>query len=180
MVGSYNIVAECFDAKGHPWAVRAPYVKKALIKHNFDILALQELSPGQALDITRWFPNHRLFVLCQTPSDVPAGAIVEGEAISAWAGKHTGATLNGILVRAEYLVPDILTCLDASKETSEKTGRFWLNESPFEVPIPANCRTLDKGFGNMNTYRAVLWVKLRVNGKILYVFCSHYPLSGGE
>jgi hypothetical protein len=60
-------------------------------------------------------------------------------------------------------------------------GRFWLNEEPDVVPTNTDRGEIDKGFGNMNTYRAVLWTKVQVlDEKTLFVFNSHYPLSGGN
>ena len=37
----------------------------------------------------------------------------------------------------------------------------------------------DKRFGNMNTYRGVMWLKLiNKDNRPVFVFNSHYPLSG--
>jgi hypothetical protein len=64
-----------------------------------------------------------------------------------------------------------------------EANRFWLNEEPETVPQNTDRGTTDKGFGNMNTYRARLWTKIEEfneseSQQNLFVFNSHYPLSG--
>lgn len=60
-------------------------------------------------------------------------------------------------------------------------GRFWLNEEPDSIPQNIDRGETDKGFGNINTYKAVLWVKIQTdNSKELFIFNSHYPFSGNN
>ena len=59
-----------------------------------------------------------------------------------------------------------------------ESGRFWLNEQPLEIPTSTDRSVTDKGFKNMNTYRAVLWLRIQRGQQSLCVFNSHYPLDG--
>lgn len=177
---SYNIGVDFFDDKDvttdgrHHWSFRAPFVKQLLGTISADIMCLQELSPAQALELAAIFAGRfESIFLSQTPSEVePAGSIIYGEEVSGWAGKRLGTPLIGIFVNksTNYVI------------AREETGRFWLNETPDEVPTAYDRDETDKGFGNMNTYRAVLWCKVinLTNGDPIYIFNSHYPLSGNS
>lgn len=170
---SYNITAHYFDRNDttederHKWHTRKTHVKEILGKLNPGIMCLQELSPDQANELAQHFENYTGLFLSQTPSEIETGLIVVGTDVSKWIGKNIGTPLIGIFVKNDDCV--IL-----------ESGRFWLNENPDDIPTNQDRAITDKGFGNMNTYRAVLWAKIedRVNGKIFYVFNSHYPLSG--
>jgi tetratricopeptide (TPR) repeat protein len=175
-VASYNITADFFDNKDntadqhHHWKYRAPFVKVLLKGLYPDIMCLQELSAQQALELHQYFNReggYKSIFLSQTPSEVETGAIACGEQVQEWSNKFLGASLIG-------------TFINKSFEFIE-TGRFWLNETPHLVPTAQDRGEIDKGFGNMNTYRAVLWAKVKMEGnKSLYIFNSHYPLSGNN
>lgn len=169
---SANVCADFFDPKDeklsrHRWAERASAVEERQRQLDADVFALQELSPAQALYFCEKFPDYEGVFLSQTPSDIDAGVIARGAEVADWVGKYVGTALIGTFVRKGCLI---------------KTGRFWLNEEPHKVPTARDRAETDKGFGNMNTYRAVLWVKVADSKskkrKALYVFNSHYPLSG--
>ena len=174
-VCSWNVCADFFG-KGthHEWSARAPKVKSYLANGNFDVICLQELSPDQALEIYTYINDsndnkYNMITLSQTPSEVPTGAIVVNEEVGEWVGKFVGTALISILVKGEIT----------------KSGRFWLNSEPHELPTNTDRTITDKGFGNMNTYRAVLYCSVKIPGKSgpdreLYVFNSHYPISGGN
>jgi len=171
-VASWNITADFFDKKEeeyqiHNWNNRQPSVLKTLKNLNNDIIGLQELSPNQAVIISEIKEYQSLF-LSQTPSDIEPGLIVDGLGVKDWINKNIGTPLIGLLFK-----PDIYDII--------QQGRFWLKEDPDSLPIYKDRSLTDKGFGNMNTYRAVLWIKLKHKStkKILFVFNSHYPLSGG-
>ncbi len=175
-VVSYNVTADFFDNKDttpdkrHTWANRAPHVKAHLEQTGADVINLQELSPEQSAELADHFKDkYDAIFLSQTPSDIkPTGAIVDGNNVQSWIGKRAGTPLVGILVSKDF---DIVN-----------TGRFWLNENPDTVPINTDRATTDKGFGNMNTYRATLWAELmhKESGQKVFMFNSHYPLSGGN
>jgi len=136
------------------------------IKHRLPhILALQELSPDQAYEFAQLEGYEPMF-LSSTPSEVEAGAIAGRDDIHEWRGKNVGTALTGFIFR-----PDVLTLL--------RCGRFWLNENPDALPAYTDRGETDKGFGNMNTYRAVLYACLKhvQSGREVYVFNSHYPLK---
>jgi hypothetical protein len=135
-----------------------------------DIICLQELSPNQALELHEYFGNrlgYSSVFLSQTPSEIEAGLIAFGDKVGNWCGKNIGTPLVGTFISKGFKLLE--------------WGRFWLNEEPDVVPTNADRGEIDKGFGNMNTYRAVLWAKVQVlDEKALFVFNSHYPLSGGN
>ena len=79
--------------------------------------------------------------LSQTPSEVTVGAIAYGAEVSDWCGKHTGTPLVGTFISKACKFLEV--------------GRFWLNEEPDSVPTNTDRGAIDKGFGNMNTYRGV-------------------------
>jgi hypothetical protein len=88
-----------------------------------------------------------------------------GEDVGKWCGKNVGTPLVGTFVKSNYKFLEV--------------NRFWLNRDPDQVPTDKS--TPDKGFGNKNTYRAVLWTKVQGDGdKELLIFNSHYPLSAGN
>lgn len=171
---SYNITADFFDNKDatidqrHHWKYRAPFVKVLLKTLYPDIICLQELSAEQAFVLHQYLNReggYQSIFLSQTPSEVETGAIVRGEEVNGWGNKFLGASLIGTFINKSFAFV--------------KTGRFWLNEEPDLVPAVQDRGKTDKGFGNMNTYRAVLWAKVQLdNSKSLYIFNSHYPLSG--
>jgi hypothetical protein len=59
-------------------------------------------------------------------------------------------------------------------------GLCWLKPDHNVIPSPDQLDrgTSDKGFGNFNTFRATFWIELEINNRKIYVFNSHYPLSG--
>ena len=134
-----------------------------------DIICLQELSPNQAMELNTYLSDegYKSIFLSQTPSAVSTGAIVYGEQVSEWCGKFIGTPLVGTFISKLYKFIDV--------------GRFWLNETPESIPQNTDRGETDKGFGNINTYRAVLWTKIQLeNNDILFVFNSHYPLSSNN
>jgi len=171
---SWNVAVDFFDGKDktedqrHTWPVRRNAVFRTLEQVDPDVVGLQELSPGQAVEFGQLEPYKSLF-LSSTPSEVPTGAIVGREEVGEWIGKFVGTALTGLLWR-----PDRLELQDC--------GRFWLNERPDELPTLTDRGETDKGFGNMNTYRAVLYATLKhlATGREVCVFNSHYPLKFGE
>ncbi len=169
---SYNITVDYFDAKDttkdkhHQWQSRASVAKKLLGKLAPDIICLQELSPNQALELAKDLGKEYCSIfLSQTPSQIEAGSIVYGEDAAAWTNKFTGTPLIGMFISKSWHFKNV--------------GKFWLKEQPFSIPEHQDRGTSDKGFGNMNTYRAVLWASIKNNeDKVLFIFNSHYPLSG--
>jgi tetratricopeptide (TPR) repeat protein len=170
---SYNVVADFFDENDktpdhrHHWENRKPIIYKLLCILATDIMCFQELSPRQAFELAEYFAGEfNARFLSQTPSEIPTGAIIDGAGMKEWVGKFAGTPLVGTFARKIYKISE--------------QGRFWLNDKPDEVPVKADRGETDKGFGNMNTYRAVLWLKLSSGheDKELFVFNSHYPLNG--
>ena len=174
---SYNITADFFDSndktldKRHSWFVRRKYVIQLLRQHKADVICLQELSPIQAYQLAVEFvEEYESVFLSQTPSEIePTGAIVRNQEVKSWINKICGTPLIGIFYKTKMY-------------SLAKMDRFWLNESPNEIPTKRDRGKTDKGFGNMNTYRAVLWIKLESllwnKEKAFYIFNSHYPLDG--
>jgi endonuclease/exonuclease/phosphatase family metal-dependent hydrolase len=169
---SFNITADFFDKKeidykNHTWANRRKAVFETIKQKSPDVLALQELSPDQAFELTD-IAGYKSFFLSQTPSQVEVGLIVEGKTVKEWIGKNVGTPLIGIFYKENKF------------EFIDK-GRFWLKEEPDVLPVYTDRSETDKGFGNMNTYRATLWVHLKHlnSNKSVFAFNSHYPLSGG-
>lgn len=172
-VVSYNVVAsfsvledrDQTPDKRHSWAFRNKYVKEAIERQEPDVICLQEMAQEQAFELAVYFgSNYESFFLSQCPSDIEAGIIARGEEVKEWIGKYVGTALTGIFVKNGIEILD--------------QGRFWFNENPLEVPTSKDRGTIDKGFGNMNTPRAEHWVKLLRDEHIVFVFNSHYPLSG--
>lgn len=172
---SYNIAVDFFDGRDqteekiHTWQVRAKLCKELIVKVAPDIFCLQELSPDQASELSDYFgkKGYEAKFLCQTPSEIAAGEIADGEALQSWIGKNVGTALIGTFF--------------SNKWSLVEEGVFWLNDNPYEIPTNKDRGETDKGFGNMNTYRAVFCTKLEMTdqpSKCLYVFNSHYPLSG--
>ncbi len=174
---SYNITVDFFDKKDttedkhHHWKYREPFVKKLLADLYPDVMCLQEVSPDQAIELDAYFGNkgYKSAFLSQTPSELETGEIVYGSDVVNWNGKFVGTFPLGILVSEDWKFTE--------------TGRFWLNEDPDSIPQNTDRGTTDKGFGNANTYRAVLWTQIEKEDEYqnsLFVFNSHYPLSGGN
>lgn len=174
---SYNITASFFDRNDktddqrHCWVNRVSYVIRVLEKYEARVWCLQELSVRQAIELYNYFKeNYDCFFLNQTPSDIETtGEIVRNGQIVNWENvANIGTPLIGIFVKK------------TSGLRIEETGRFWLNENPDAIPTNRDRAETDKGFGNRNTYRAVLWAKIfdEITNNYVYVFNSHYPLSG--
>lgn len=173
---SYNITADFFDSKDsteekiHSWSVRSFFCKELILKVNPDIMCLQELSPDQAYELGEYFNQYgyQSRFLSQTPSDIKAGDIVDSSGVKDWIGKFVGTPLVGVFFSDKWIL--------------SATNCFWLNENPDEIPTIQDRGETDKGFGNMNTYRAVFYTKLEMKNqdKSLYIFNSHYPLSGNN
>lgn len=172
---SYNVAADFFDKndtttdKRHYWQYRAPFVKKLLQNINADIMCLQELSPNQAIELAADLASfgYSARFLCQIPSEIEAGTIADEEQVKAWKGKNCGTPLIGTFINQDWKIVE--------------AGRFWLNEAPHALPHQTDRGETDKGFGNKNTYRAVLWTKIEnAAQKNLFIFNSHYPLSGNN
>jgi tetratricopeptide (TPR) repeat protein len=174
---SYNVTADYFDEEDktedghHHWQFRATFVIKLLSAVYPDIICLQELSPNQALELYEYFGKrlgYSSIFLSQTPSEVKVGAIAHGSEISDWCGKNIGTPLVGTFISKACKFLEV--------------GKFWLNEEPDVVPINTDRGETDKGFGNMNTYRAVLWTKVQIDdSKVLFVFnrvMMELPLAG--
>lgn len=174
-VVSYNITADFFDSKDktedqhHKWSNRSSYVKQLLTNLDADVMCFQELSPDQALELAQAFGNkYNSVFLSQSPSEIETGKIVTGEEVGDWVGKFAGTPPVGTFVSKDWEI--------------KNSGRFWLNENPDEIPTNRDRSEIDKGFGNMNTYRAVLWTELQHKDaeRPIFIFNSHYPLSGGN
>ena len=156
-VVSYNIGVDFFDSKDktpdqrHHWEVRKPYVIETLKVTTPDIMCLQELSPEQAFELTKTFKrSFSSIFLSQTPSDIPAGDIVKAGEVSKWIGKRIGTPLIGIFFKKGKFK------IKKDDKGDDEIGRFWLNENPEEVPTETDRGDTDKGFGNINTFRATL------------------------
>jgi len=170
---SFNITCDFFDKtdpkfQNHNWAQRRKSVLETIKQKNADIMGIQELSPTQALELSE-LPGYKSFFLCQTPSEVESGLFVEGKNVKAWIGKNVGTALVGIFYK------------DKDFAFLDK-GRFWLKEDPDSLPVYTDRALTNKGFGNMNTYRATMWTQLKhlELNKQIFVFNSHYPLSGNQ
>jgi len=181
-VGSYNITATYFcdpknetDPKSgmhHTWEKRRKYFCEALTEAKCDVMALQELSPEQALDFLVMFPKHKFFFFVQAQTEeVKAGHILQSieEVKNDLLGKFIGTPLTGIMYNPEIFEP-------------KKSGIFWYNPNPFQRPTATDRAQTDKGFGNMNTPRGPGYVQFthKLNGKEFYFFTSHAPISGGS
>jgi endonuclease/exonuclease/phosphatase family metal-dependent hydrolase len=189
-VASYNITEECFDKKDqtsdhrHHAVNRAPYLKALLSKVNPDVLCLQEVSIGQACELQRHLSStHNAYFLSQTPDigDVaPAGEIALNGEIDKWQTKLREAQVTTPGVYPKHQLLGIFTRKSSYDITKIQAGKFWLKEHPDEVPTISGDSKLDKGFGNMESYRAVFWLKIQdsATGKPFYVFNSHYPFKG--
>ena len=167
-VVSYNVLASFFDKEDYPhhtWAVREPFMMKVFENLSPDIIGLQELSPEQAIRFSELSQYESLFLI-QSPCDFQAGTIAKGSEVLQWQGRCIGAPAVGILFKK-----DTFKLLDE--------GRFWFNDTPNQVPFQSR-KFSDKGFGNITNYRGPIWVKLLhlLSETFLYVFNSHYPLSG--
>jgi hypothetical protein len=180
-VGSYNIVATYFsDPKDendkkynmpHAWAKRKMYIKDAFDRVSADVIALQEMSPEQALDLVEMFQEHKFFFFVQAQTDeIESGSIysTHDEIKKHLLGKFIGTALIGIMY-------------DPKIVTAKYVNMFWYNPDPFTRPLSTDRSLTDKGFGNMNTPRGPGYVKFNhiSSGKDFYFFTSHAPLSGG-
>ncbi len=87
-VGSYNICATYFcdpkpndekDTKAtmpHIWEKRKMYYRKTLFSVNCDVMALQELSPEQAIDFFEMFPENKFYFFVQAQTtEIKSGSI---------------------------------------------------------------------------------------------------------
>lgn len=182
ILGNYNITLSFFtdpkDSKDekskmpHAWLNRKKYFKNAIEQSKVDILALQEVAPDQALDIINMFPNYKFYFYTHAQTDdVKAGSIYSttDEIKKHLVGKFIGTPgVIGIMYN-----PKVVTAI--------KTGIFWYNEKPFEVPTTTDRSLTDKGFGNMNTPRGAGYVQFIHNStkNEFYFFSSHAPISGG-
>lgn len=170
---SYNILSHFWDDKDqtsdqrHIWENRKEIIYNSLTILLPDIMCIQELSSLQASELYKYFSkSFDALFLSQTPSEIPTGYIAKNNEIDDWVDKFIGTPIVGTLINKNYEISD--------------QGRFWLNENPDQVPMNKDRGETDKGFGNMNTYRAILWCKVTFEGKELFIFNSHYPLSGGN
>jgi hypothetical protein len=186
VVASWNICVDFFDEKGHPWSERRSSCLKTLHEINADIYAIQELSIVQATELADFcrYSGYNACFLSQTPSELTVGEIVDQDTIfstgaGGWNEKIIDSKSNQ--ERLKFCGTPIIGILFKSdKYQMGQVDRFWLNPEPEALPICKDRSITDKGFGNMNTYRAVLWAKLidKKTQKPLFVFNSHYPLSG--
>ena len=183
---SWNISADYHDKRDptpdqrYHWKNRSKYVLELINQMTADIICLQEMSPDQAVTIATVLQNqgYSARFLSQTPSDIQAGLIVDQNEVKSWCGKSNfGLTTKASLALAGKFIGTALIGIFTKGEFKE-TGRFWLNENCDDIPCNMDRSLTDKGFGNMNTYRAVLWAKINIGNRIVYVFNSHYPLSG--
>jgi mRNA deadenylase 3'-5' endonuclease subunit Ccr4 len=170
-VVSYNITVDFSDGKSpdHTWSVRKQAVFDHIKQYNPKVMCLQELSTSQSMDFVKEFPEKTFLFLFQTPSEVPVGIVCTNEEISEHIGKFCETAIIGIGV-------------DTLSFNVKSFGRKWLNENPDTIPHLFDRSETDKGFGNMNTYRAVQFVELEIvsSNETLFVFNSHYPLSGNN
>lgn len=181
-LGSYNITASFFtdpkdpdDVKNnypHHWIKRRKYFPQALGEVNCDCMALQELSPEQAIDFFEMFPGHKFvfFVQAQT-TEVESGQILDSadQIKQNLLGKNIGTPLIGIMWNPQTLKDNF-------------RGMFWYNPEPFQRPTSTDRALTDKGFGNMNTPRGPGYIKFThiESNKDFYFFTSHAPISGGS
>lgn len=185
VLASYNITASFHsdpkhlkDPKQqfpqHWWWNRRKYFKEAINKVSANVIGLQELSPEQALYFMETFSNHKFYIFTQTGSidGVKAGQIytTPKEIRENLIGKDIGTTLLGIMFDPRTLEP-----------STHNPGMFWYNSDPFKIPTSIDRTETDKGFGNMNTNRAVGYVEFThiQSGRNFYFFVSHAPISGG-
>ena len=214
--GTFNLCADYFsnpnpnnqsDARNgmpHDWYHRRKYVQQALSEMKCDAMALQELSPDQAIDLMQMFPGHgfAFFVQAQTP-EIESGSIYTtvDQIKHFLLGKNIGTPgLIGIMwntrtldvcpdTESEPLTKSEYESLGQSEAESEALGRLrsksmgivWYNPKPFQRPQVTPLDT-DQGFGNTKTPRGLGYVKFKHNQseKEFYFFTSHAPISGGS
>lgn len=173
---SYNITADFFSDKSvnHNWQKeRKQAVFQLLENYSPNVMCIQELSTQQCCDFVEKFEQkYDCFFLAQTPSELPLGMIAKNEQVFDWKGKNSGTAIIAILVKKATM--SIISM-----------NRFWLNPTLDITTLQSDQiykdrAQTDKGFGNMNTYRAVLYgeFKHEKSGQQVFVFNSHYPLSG--
>lgn len=172
---SYNVCASFFSDKSeqNKWSLRSERVFSLIRSRNAKVVCIQELSTEQCCDFVKEFQaDYDLYFLSQTPSELPLGMIVKNEQVFDWKGRNAGTAI-------------IAYMLNKKRVSLIEINRFWLNEAVDITTLPMDKvytdRALtDKGFGNFNTYRAVFWVKVidMDTKEYVFVFNSHYPLSG--
>jgi endonuclease/exonuclease/phosphatase family metal-dependent hydrolase len=178
-VATWNLTASFFDGRDlssdgrHKWLTRQNAIQQTIERQSPDVLGLQ-VSPQQALWINAAIPGYSTLFFSQTPSEVETLGIITAAEVATWkkaenpeTWKDMGTPLTGIMVKEGWQISE--------------GGGFWLKPEPNQRPVGIDkTRQLDKGFGNTASYRAVMWVKLKdlETGKVLFVFNSHYPLSG--
>jgi hypothetical protein len=182
-LGSYNITADFFsdpkdekDNKNkyhhHHWINRKKHVFDAIRYADRDVFGLQELSPTQALDFLKEFPEHNFYFFVQAQTEeVNAGSIYSStdEIKDHILGKNIGTALIAIMYNPKKVTP-------------ERVNMFWYNPKPFEKPTLIDRSLTDKGFGNMNTPRGPGYVRFirNTDKKPFWFFVSHAPISGGS
>jgi hypothetical protein len=179
-LASFNITATFFsDPKSpddprsqmqHKWEERRKYFKGIIEQVDADVWALQELSPEQALDLLKMFPDYEFFFFfqAQTPA-LQSGSIYRTyNEILDLVGKDIGTAIISIMYNPKFVIP-------------KKSGIFWYNPEPFKRPTATDRGQTNKGFGNMNTPRAPGYVQFNHirSGKPFWFFVSHAPISGG-
>ncbi len=182
-LASYNITATFFtDPKNaddpkmsmpqHWWKHRRLYFRDAILQVMPDAMALQELSPEQAIDLLEMLPEFKFVFFTQAATgDVQAGKIYnsKNQIRDNLLGKSSiGTPLIGIMYNN-----NVLEAVDR--------GMFWYNPRPFEVPTATDRAETDKGYGNMNTPRGPGYLRFRHRKTLFefYFFTLHAPLSGG-
>lgn len=191
-LGSYNIAASYFTdpnlknpddvrhSMPHQWAQRKHYFPQIIDEIKCDVIALQELSPEQAIDILEMFSEKKrgqkqhyklaIFMQAQT-TEIESGSIYESieEIEQNLLGKNTSAPIIAIMWNPKTV-------------SAIFKGIFWYNPKPFERPLATDRSVTDKGFGNMNTPRGPGYIRFKhiETQKDFYFFTSHAPISGGS
>lgn len=177
IISSWNICADYFSKanKFLEWEkCRKVIVFAAIWECIPHVVCLQELSTRQCVDFyTEFSDAYDLFFLSQTPSELPLGEIAKNEQVLKWEGRDSGTGILAMMINKSM------------KIIIKEISRFWLHPAIDITKLPKdqvfNDRgKTDKGFGNMNTYRGVLWANLTFLNQDIFVFNSHYPLSGGS
>lgn len=191
-VAGWNITATFFtqaDSKNpkdpkhqmrqHFWENRKECLQQAVFQVRPDVIGLQEIAPDQAMDLFDMFPTYGLFFFTSAKTnEIDAGKIytTSDEIKEKLLGKFIGTALTAIMYDKKNVQP----CLhDETKEFIR--GMFWYNPDPWTPPTVTDRAETDKGFGNMNTPRAVGFVKFQhLQSKKPFLFAtSHAPISGG-
>lgn len=174
-IASFNTCAEFFtdnklDLPQHHLSFREAPFENFFTQFSHNVWTFQELTPKSALMISNMLKKigYDLWILSQTPSDIECGLMTnDTKLFQQWINSK-------IYIRTPFVG------IAFKKNTFKLLNncRFWLNDNPNKVPTDKTVE--DKGYGNSRTYRATFGMQLlhiETNRKV-FVFTSHYPLSG--